>query len=388
MSKHRTKDNYAIALDIIETSQKVDSKDTKGIARYCSLNDLDFFHIYDNFNVDIMHDICEGVIPVLFNNLFQYFLREHLFSSIEEFNNVIFFHDYGVLHSHRIPSTISLTKPNLGQNASQNKCLLHHLPYIMHEFKFDPRLIRVWTCVVSLLKILRIIYSANVTENDLLELESTVSTYLRKIRECFDIKNMTFKHHMLIHYANVIRAVGPLVHMSTMRFEMTHKFYTNYARRSNNYINVTKSLAVNNQKAALSNNPYQCQISHAKLRDFHGSIKSDTRILNDSEKILVTKWLKINDSFYRKGLLLKDNNNSFYEIDEVLCQNGKFYFACEEYELMQFDAFLYSREIQKRVPTKYHILEEKSLCVRKTFMRKTVDAKSFIMADCLDVPVE
>lgn len=375
-------------MDKIETSQKVEAKDTKGIARYCLLNDLNFFHIYDNFGVDIMHDICEGVIPVLFKNLFQYCLHEHLFSSIEELNNYIFFHDYGVLNSHNIPSAVCLTRSNLGQNSSQQKCLIHNLPYIFHEFKFDPRLIRVWTCVESLLKILRIIYGACVTESDLQNLESTVSTYLKSLKECFDVNKITFKHHMMVHYANVIRAVGPLVHMSTMRFEMTHKFFTNYARRSNNYMNVTKSLAVNNQKAVLSHQPYQSQITHAQLRDFDSSNLSDTRIFKDNEKILVTKWLKINSSYYRKGLMLKGNTNSFYEISDVLYQSGNFYFSCEEYELMELDSFLFSREIQKRVPIKHHIIVEKTLKVKKTFTKKIVGAKFYIMADCLDVPIE
>lgn len=297
-------------------------------------------------------------------------MHEHLFSSIEELNNYIFFHDYGVLNSKNIPSAISLKKPNLGQNASQQKCLIHNLPYILHEFKFDPRLIRVWTCVESLLKILRIIYDACVTESDLLELESTVSIYLKSLKEFFNVNKSTFKHHMMVHYANFIRAVGPLVHMSTMRFEMTHKFFTNYARRSNNYINVAKSLAINNQKAVLSHQPYQSQISHAQLREFHSSIISDTRIFQDNEHIFVTKWLKINNNYYRKGLMIKGNTNSFYEISDAMYQSGHFYFSCEEYELLEFDSFLFSREIQKRVPIKHHFIAEQTLKVKKTFTKK------------------
>lgn len=395
LSKYRTKENYAIALDIIETSRKVDLKETKGIARYCVLNDLKYFHIYDNYNADIMHDICEGVIPFLLKKLFEYCIDKHLITDEQELKNYLFCHDYGVLNSRNIPSSICLARKNLGQNASQQKCLMQNVPYILHEFKYDPRLIKVWICVESILQILRIIYDSNIRESNLLKLEAAVSTYLKSIIECFNVVNLTPKHHMMVHYANIIRAVGPLVHMITMRFEMRHKSFTNYARRSNNYINVTKSLAVINQKAAISNKSYQCEISHGKLRDipdcrieYFKSLLADFRIFKNIKNSLVAKWLKINNYYYRKGLILQDNNSSFYEIVEILFQGGDFYFACEEYELMDFDSFFYSREIRKRVPIKYHIINEKTLHVKKSFTKKIVDSKFFIFADCLAIPVE
>lgn len=394
LTKHRTKENYAVALDIIETSYKVDLKQTKGIARYCVLNDLTFFHIHDNFNVDIMHDICEGVIPYLHKNLFKYCIEKKKNSTEEDIKNYMFYHDYGVLNSRNVPSALCLARSNLGQNASQQKCLIQNLPYILYEFRNDPRLEKVWSCVYNILKILRIIYSANINESDLTTLEDAVSSYLKGLIETFAHVQLTFKHHMLIHYANVIRAVGPLVHMSTMRFEMYHKNFTNFARRSNNYINISKSLAVNNQKTALSKKLYQNEVTHGKLRIIENClIKSYNSAMTDrafesSGKISITKWLKINNNYYRKGLLLKDNNSSFYGIVEVYFQNGNFYFECEEYELMDFDSFLFSREIRKCIPVKYKIIKEKTLHVKKSFAKKIVGTKSFIFADCLDVPVE
>lgn len=385
LTKYRTKESYAIALDIIETSTEVDLKETKGIARYCVLNDLNFFHMYDNFNVDIMHDMCEGVIPFLHQNLFNYCIDSKMISEYE-LKNYVFCHDYGHLNSRNIPSPICITRSNLGQNASQQKCLMQNVPYILHEFKCDPRLEKVWPCVVSLLQILRIIYSSNINESDLLKLEEAVSFHLKSMTECFNVNKFKFKHHMMVHYANIIRAVGPVVHMSTMRFEMKHKSFTNYARRSNNFINVTKSLAVNNQKAAISNEFYHCKIFHGKLRGSY-NLRHNT-LFETSDEILVTKWLKINNNYYRKGLIVKDNDSKFYEIVEVLCQRGNFYFECEEYELIGFDLFLFSREIRKRVPVSFRVIKEKTLHVKKTFTKKIVNNKYFIMADCLDIPIE
>lgn len=392
MSKFRTKENYAFALDKIETSVKVDSKETKGIVRYCMLNDMKYFHILENFNADVMHDLSEGVIPFLQGNLFKYCFEAHLFTE-EELKNKALFHDYGVLNSRNIPSAICIDRRNLGQNASQQKCLMQNLPFILHEYKYDPRLIRVWHCVTSFLECSRIIYGAHLTDYDLDKLEVAISNHLKGMIQHFPGANLIRKHHYMLHYPNIIRAVGPVVHMSTMRFEMLHKSFTKYSRRSNNFVNVTQSLTRNFQRSKLTEIPYQDEISNAKLRDIpSGCFEHYKDILLESfeniEHVSITKWLKINNNYYRKGLILKENNSSFCEIDEILFRSGNFYFLCHEMELMEFDAFLFSVEIQEKKTKKHFISKEKTLQVKKSFFKKTVENKFYIIADCLDIPIE
>lgn len=70
LSKYRTKESYDVALDRIETSHNVDMKDTKGIV-HNKLNGLKYFHILDNLNADLMHDLAERSIPFLLKNLFK-----------------------------------------------------------------------------------------------------------------------------------------------------------------------------------------------------------------------------------------------------------------------------------------------------------------------------
>lgn len=44
----------------------------EGDKSYCPFNDLQYFYIFTNISVDLMHDIPEGVIPFLIKMLFQY----------------------------------------------------------------------------------------------------------------------------------------------------------------------------------------------------------------------------------------------------------------------------------------------------------------------------
>lgn len=338
-----------------------------------------------------MHDICEGVIPFLHKNLFKYCIDKKVFSE-DELKGYIFQHDYGVLNEQNVPSVISLASDKLKQNASQHMCLLHHLPYILYSFKDNAVVMKVWPCIVYLLGIVRIIYSARITEIHLQELDNTVSAYLNELMKCFDVVSLTMKHHLIIHYAMIIRFVGPLVHMSTMRFEMFHKRFTNYTRRSNNFINVSKSLALNNQKSILSHTPYQNKISHAKLKNTKCDLVDsylilDKNLFDPEETTFVTKWLKINNNYYRKGLMLKDNDLTFHEITEIFFQKGNFFFGCEKYDLMEFDTFLFSREVRKRCPKEKSKIEEKTLLVKKSFMITKLNDKSYLIAGCLDIPI-
>lgn len=162
-------DDYAIALDIIETS--------KGIVRYCVLNDMKYFHILDNYNADIMHDLAEGVMPFLVRNIFKHCTKNISFTD-DELKNCALTHDYGIFNSNNIPSPTCNERRNFGQNASQKKCLLHNIPYTLYQHKDHPKLVDVWPCVTSIFKIVRIVYSAKINNNNLLELESSVSVHM------------------------------------------------------------------------------------------------------------------------------------------------------------------------------------------------------------------
>lgn len=73
--KRRTKLEYDEQLKMIENSTKIEFKETKGIAMYCALNDLKYFHMLDSMAPDIMHDVNEGAIPFLLKNLFEYVMK-------------------------------------------------------------------------------------------------------------------------------------------------------------------------------------------------------------------------------------------------------------------------------------------------------------------------
>lgn len=167
-----------------------------------------------------MHDICEGVGHYFLNNFFG-FLYDKKIITPKKLADSIAHHDYGILNRRNIPSGV-FEKNKMRINASQTKCLLHDLPFILHAFENESCLREIWHCLQSLLTIIKISYSNTIKEIHLQELECAVERHLQGMIKCFGI-TLKPKHHFMTHYAHIIRCVGPLIHMSSLRFEMKHK---------------------------------------------------------------------------------------------------------------------------------------------------------------------
>lgn len=128
--KYRTIESYEKIIKQIENMTSVKLKDTKGLKFYCHLNNLHFFHIINNYHADIMHDLCEGTIPFLLDNFFEKCVSAKVFS-VDDVTSYMQYFDYGRLNQNNIPTTLSLGSKSLGQNASQMRCLMLHLPFIL-----------------------------------------------------------------------------------------------------------------------------------------------------------------------------------------------------------------------------------------------------------------
>lgn len=109
----RSVEKYNEQIKIVDASEKVKYDQTKGVKYYCKLSNLNYFHIIDNPTVDIMHDICEEMIPFLHKLMFNSCFTSKVFTPDDLYMMVRFF-DYGFLQRKNIPSEISLDKRSLG----------------------------------------------------------------------------------------------------------------------------------------------------------------------------------------------------------------------------------------------------------------------------------
>lgn len=380
----RTLANYSKQLDIIANSSEVNYSETKGIKRYCALNELQYFHMFENQGLDIMHDVAEGAILFTLKSLFEFCFSHKIFKEKILREKVQYFH-YGA--SANTPSTLIVTKDNLNQKACQSKCLFENIPFILWDYKENTKFKEVWICVESLLKICQIIYSSEITEEDLKDLEHEVDVHLSSYQKVFK-RTLRPKQHNLLHYADLIRKMGPLVNMNMIRYEGKHQEIKNHIYRTKNYKDIPKYLAVTHQQQLLTKkNTYEEDISHGiptPVKEISGQGRSC--ILNyfhTNDEVKEVKWLQYFGTRFNKGLKILHNSH-IYEISNIFYAEKKFYFLCIKNNFIQFHSFSNSLKIETSHPFEYTIISFVELNLKKTFESKIVDNESYISANILD----
>lgn len=385
----RNKINYAQQLNIIASSEKVNYDETKGIKRYCALNDLKYFHIMNNISVDIMHDLNEGVMLFLMREFFNYCLKSKIFKE-KELKKLINAHDYGYLCSKDKPSSkFNVVKKNLSQNAIQSKCLFVHLPYIFHDYENHPALGNKWICVQSLLRISQIVYSEKITESDLTRLEIDVETHLKTFKQEFNV-DLIPKQHFMVHYSRVIRQMGPLAHMSMMRFESKHKYFKNIVRNGSNFANINKTMAVTHQQFQFrQSNTYQDILRNGRL------LETDQELL-DNMKVLLNeffcdgtiyhslRWFRCNNYLYKNGLIISYQSN-LYEIYEILYVDDEYHFLCIDLKASEFNELLNSLKLVTSDSGTYSLIHFKDLVYKSSYEKKRNNGADYIMATNLEL---
>lgn len=387
-SSHRNRSNYGDALNVIKNSTSVNLKETFGINSNCLLNGLKYFHILDNWNFDIMHDLCEGVVPDLLECVFHHLIDSAVITE-QGLKNLIASHDYGILNRHSVPSELRIGKKNNNQSASSSKCLMEHIPLILYTYRNHPKLKEIWKCVTTMLNIMKICYSNTISDTVLSNLEEAVDCHLKNFMECFK-KPLKPKQHLLTHYATSIRKVGPLVHNSSLRFEMKHKQVKDTIKNSNNFQNVPMSVANRMQIQTTFHESYIDLKEHSAPKRINDEFVQQFGYLLHTlgniniNDVQFVKNVKFNSNYYESGLILK-NQQHFEEIRKILVFEGEFYFVCTRYNNTHYNHFLNCIKIEEAVPNQWSLLKHNDLEYPKTHDKIKLENSIFILANCLEV---
>ncbi len=278
-----------------------------GVKHNSILNSLSYYSVSDNFVLDIMHDILEGVAQYEVKLLFGY-LNENLISNENILQRVYAF-NYGFMDKKNRPTRINMfcSGKGIGLNASQTLCLIRNLPLIFGEIV--PEGDTNWHLLLLLLHIVNIVFSPCITEGMTVFLKHLIEEHHRLFKNLYPQNNLIPKHHFMIHYAESIRQIGPLVHVWSMRYEAKHKFFKSSLK---NFKNITKSLAKKHQitvayhwESLSSKGIESGPIKLKKLTDVeHGDLISEHFQIDVSSEVSVTTWVKCNDIEFHTGLVV------------------------------------------------------------------------------------
>lgn len=387
--KLRSKLSHEEHVKFVNENPKCKLTDSVGVRMGCLYNTLENYDMFENATFDIMHDIHEGIIPFFLGVFFEHCIQQKIYTESQLIQKIRDF-NYGHTYKKSKPSVLSLKKAHLGQNASQSYCIIIHLPFIFHDKK--ERLEKMWPTLEQLLQCLQIVMSTRITESDLLRLEKIIDTFLNHILALN--KHLIPKAHFLTHYPRAIRKMGPLKHYWTMRFESKHKFFTDSAKNTNNFINLKKTLAQRHQQQiCMKRFSIQNDIEESKKVKFrnHGDFSKYESFLAsantniDFDHLFMLPFLKINNNTYKKGLVLIENF-LVYDILFVLKIYNDYYFLCELYETKKFENSLNSIVIESYCPDeKLVYIKYSDLPNLQSFPKHICNGKLYVIAENLSV---
>lgn len=176
-------------------------------------------------------------------------IREKI-ASLDEINSRIMSFNYGQLDSEHRPSIINLDKDHLGLGGLQILNLFLRFNYMFDDYKTMKEMIEKLKLISVVTKIHQIISSTSFDETRLDELDKFVDEFFNsalihlkewdKILKKFKPFNLTPKCHNLRHYKMVIKKLGPVNLMSTLRYECKHRFIKSLAstvKMQDNFLN-------------------------------------------------------------------------------------------------------------------------------------------------------
>lgn len=381
----RSVKDYIAIMNRIESGEKFKNyKPTKGIKTSCIFNELNEFHILKNYAVDAMHDVLEGIGAYAVKNLLEW-MNDNVISANEVIRMIRDF-DYGIMSKQYKPSFFSLNQKNLHQSARQMHSLLINLPFVLLSFQND--IGAHWKPMQSLLGIMQIIFSNKITTNDLVRLGELVTEHLVALQEDFGVKLLP-KHHFMLHYIATIEAMGPVLFLMMMRFDAKHKVLTDYARKTNNFVNIAKTLVERHQAVSFQEFGYADKIEKSKKCksikncDNYENFREYLPAYLDNDETKFVSFVTVNGYDYRPNLILI-HENELLEINTILSFKDEFYFLCFPCIIKKFNRFCNSVEIE--VTSFYKLVAYKELNVKRSFEKIIMNGITHVAAVTLDFP--
>ena len=135
-------------------------------------------------------------------------------------------------------------------SASEMKCFLHVLPFLIYEFiienENDTETDCVWNFLLCFLKIINIIESKSFSTEKINNLRLLVENHHQMFVHIFN-SNLKPKHHFLLHYPDIIEQSGPIIHLWSMRGEAKHKELKKYSNSISSRVNLPYSILFKQQ---------------------------------------------------------------------------------------------------------------------------------------------
>lgn len=239
----RTSDVHKCHLARVQ--QIPDDRATYGVYRPSPFEELDYFDTTTAFPPDVMHDLLEGVIPLVMKLVIS---KAHAEKHVtireinEEMNKMCFGQNDKVNKPVQLSERLHIV--GISGSASQKWCLFRLLPFLLAQRV--PNDCTYWNVFLLCREIVEIVMAPKVRKDSLLLLNTLVEEFLMEMKNVFgDV--ITPKCHYLTHYARLMQMYGPLRLLWCMRYEGKHQYFKKVAFNCRNFVNIASTLSRRHQ---------------------------------------------------------------------------------------------------------------------------------------------
>ncbi|KAF2889611.1 hypothetical protein ILUMI_16562 [Ignelater luminosus] len=238
-------DDFMRSIDSYNHDVLVNNVTETGIKENCIWHNLSGFHVVDNFTVDIMHDLSEGVCNYDISGLLRAIIFDLKLFSIDSLNSRIQMFNYTEIESSNRPPiiTVDRLKSGLKMSASEMLCFSRSLGLIIGNLM--PKGLDIWELWIKLREIIDLVTAVDIHCKDFIRLKTLVEE--RHILYIKYTDNLKPKHHHLVHYPTILQMSGPLRHLWSMRAEQKHRESKLTANVSCSYKNLLQTLIFKTQ---------------------------------------------------------------------------------------------------------------------------------------------
>ena len=233
-------------------------KHVRGVKSDCLLNQIGGYHVTDNWSLDIMHIVLEGIVPVELGCILHGLCVVDKVVTLDTLNCELhlFWGKMTVEKKHKPLQLNKLAEPGQGllptMKALQYWTLLKYLPLILGVFVSPSN--KHWQFLLHLSHVVDMIFAPRFTLDMIAYMKSAVEDHLTEFVKLYG-NNGTVKlrpkHHFLVHLPSIVLKCGPLVGMSCLRYELKNSFLKRSAHIVCNFTNICRTLAYRHQQRAL-----------------------------------------------------------------------------------------------------------------------------------------
>lgn len=340
----RNKDNY-------EEDVRVGNYKLTGIKESSVWNKLSNFHVINNKSVDVMHDLLEGVCHYDLILIFDLFITKYNLFTLEQLNYRILTFNYGPNCKNKPPilNSDSLGKIKLKLSASEMKSLSVNLSLIIGDLIPD---CEEWSLYLLLREILSLCCNSDVVH---INAHSLLSNLIQEHNQMYlklSENNLKPKYHNLTHYGRIMAEVGPLKHLSSIRFEAFHQPLKKTAAVCNSRVNLIKTIFTKYQLNVVNLLLNYNELNANKIEaSFHKCSQKLVEKFHLPEQFPLTNQVTIKNVLYKKQMVVQigsydDEMPQFGLILHIACGNPQIYLCLQTIKTHGFDSHYYAFKVE------------------------------------------